>query len=263
MSRRCIAPGVLALCMAACSGGDDRHPTVAAVATVAGQPIPQDLLDAYARTKTGVGFEQLSPERRASLLEDLRRLKAAAIAGERSATATTRRELELQRLEALAHAAATAAGVYAVPSDAELHGAYQAYLRSLPASEFHVAHILVATEATASVLITRLEGRIDFAQLAREQSADDSRSRGGDLGWIAPGTLPASFTDAVASLKAGEFTKTPVHTQYGWHVIRLIEARASQAPPFEQVRAQLAVNLEQDRYRKFLDENLKAVSTVP
>jgi len=95
--------------------------------------------------------------------------------------------------------------------------------------------------------------------MARQsESADDSKSRGGDLGWIAPGKLPAEFTGALRDLKAGQLAPKPVHTIYGWHLIKLIETRVATAPPFDQVKAQLATTLQQERYGKFLAGSLGA-----
>lgn len=129
---------------------------------------------------------------------------------------------------------------------------YDRFVLSLPPKEFHVAHILVATEGMAQVLITELQSGSDFAKLAREKSADDSNAKGGDIGWISPGKLPVEFTAAVQGLKAGQFTQRPVHTPYGWHVIKVLEARSSAAPPFDQVKSQLTVDLHRQRYEKFL-----------
>ena len=115
----------------------------------------------------------------------------------------------------------------------------------------------MATENAANLLLVKLQSGTDFAKLARTESADDSRSRGGDFGWIAPGKLPVAFTDAVKSLKPNQTTQKPVHTPYGWHLINLLETRAASAPPFDQVKAQLAANLQQERYQKVLDDSLR------
>jgi peptidyl-prolyl cis-trans isomerase C len=230
------------------------------VATISGRPISQALFDHYIKAKSGATPDKVSSELKQSLLADLTRLKAAAIAGESTATSDIEQQIELQRLETLAHSAANAAGVFATPSDANLNAAYDKFAASLPSIEYHVAHILVATESIASVLTTRLQAGQDFAKLAKDESADNTKTHGGDLGWIAPGKLPAAFTNAVQSLKVNEFTTKPVHTPYGWHIIKLLETRPGTAPPFDQVKAQLAENLQQERYQKFLDDSLKSAT---
>jgi peptidyl-prolyl cis-trans isomerase C len=115
-----------------------------------------------------------------------------------------------------------------------------------------VAHILVPTEAGAVRVIRKLNDGAGFAALAKAESADDSRSRGGEIGWVNSGTLPKSFTDAAAALEPGQYTTRPVKTPYGWHVIRLLERRAASAPPLENIRAQLIANLQREKYQAFL-----------
>jgi len=226
------------------------------VAKVGGQPITQALFDAYVKEKSGVSPDLVSATLKASLLTDLEKLKAAAEAGETRADPQTIQEIELRRLELLAHSAAKAAGVFTLPSEADLQAAYEQYKAGLPAQEFHVAHILVATEDAARLLIVELQGGADFSKLASARSADDSKNRGGDLGWVGPGKLPSEFTDAVAQLKPSQITARPVKTIYGWHIVKLIETRLAVAPPFEQVKAQLAANLQQARYKEFLESAL-------
>jgi peptidyl-prolyl cis-trans isomerase C len=245
--------------------GCDRHSgepaSSAPMTSVAGEPISQDLFNYYVQQKSGIAPDKVGPALKASLLQDLEQLKAAAVAEESQANADIKEALELQRIELLAHAGATAAGVYAPLSDAELKAEYDRFVASLPAQEFHVAHILVAAEPAAQLIITKLQGGADFARLAGEQSADDSKSRGGDLGWIAPGKLPVDFTNAVQGLKPGQINAHPVHTIYGWHVIKLLETRPAAAPPIEQVKAQLAVNIQQARYKHFLELALANAKT--
>jgi peptidyl-prolyl cis-trans isomerase C len=239
-----------------CNRRSDEAPSPPPMASVAGEPISQALFAYYVQQKSAAPGDTLDPALKASLLQDLEQLKAAAIAEEKHVNVDTKQALELQRIELLAHAGATAAGVYASPSDAELKAEYDRFVASLPAHEFHVAHILVATEGGAQVLIIKLQGGADFAKLATEQSADDSKVRGGDLGWIAPSKLPVDFTNAVQALKPGQVTVHPIRTIYGWHVIKLLETRPAAAPPFEQVKAQLAVNIQQARYKMFLQSAL-------
>jgi peptidyl-prolyl cis-trans isomerase C len=233
----------------------------APVALVGGQAISQPLFDRFVFEKTGVGSAQLTANRKAALLEELRQLEAGAQAGAAGASADILQQAELRRLEVLARAAAERAGAFAAPSDAELQAAYDRYVAGLPASEFHVAHILVATENRANVMLVKLQGGADFGRLAREESADDSKGRGGDLGWLAPGKLPKAFTDAMAALQPGQATAKPVHTPYGWHLIKLLEVRKSAIPPLDQVKAQLTANLQQERYQAFLAGSLRSVDS--
>ena len=111
--------------------------------------------------------DQVSATLRASLLTDLEKLKAAAEAGETRADPQTIQEIELRPLELLAHSAcASRRRVFTQPSEADLQAAYEQYKAGLPAQEFHVAHILVATENAARLLIIELQGGADFSKLA-------------------------------------------------------------------------------------------------
>ena len=253
---------VLAALMAITASGCSKHAENSTPEGASGSATPsaaaQSLSNYYVHEKAGVALDQVPTATRTRLLEDLKRLQAAAAVGARNEKPDVANAIELSRLEILARSAAEAAGVYAPPTDAELQLAYQAYLQTLPASEFHAAHILVANEILANAVIAELGSGKSFAEVARERSADDSKSKGGDLGWIHPGHLPAEIFTALATLKPGQYTKTPVHTPYGWHVIELIEVRPASPPPFDQVKAPLATNLQQERYQKFLDDSLKA-----
>jgi parvulin-like peptidyl-prolyl isomerase len=84
-------------------------------------------------------------------------------------------------------------------------------------------HILVADEAAANSVIERLKKGEDFAALAKELSSDGSASNGGDLGWFGAGAMVPEFEAAAFALeKPGDYTTTPVKSQFGYHIIQLI-----------------------------------------
>lgn len=94
-------------------------------------------------------------------------------------------------------------------------------------------HILIRvneflSEADAKVKLERLRDRISrgepFAEVAKSGSEDASNGRGGDLGWLSPGDTVAQFEAAMKELKLGEVSQ-PVRTQFGWHVIEVVERR--------------------------------------
>ena len=261
MLRRAAVGALIVASMAACGA---RQAATPAVATVAGRSISPAFFNYYVAKKTGIAAEKVDPTLKTSLLDELIGLEAAAAEGARSNSADVEHEVELARREVLAKAAANSRGVARAPTDTELQAAYKSYVATLPSKEFHVAHILVATETQATQVIKELEKGATFAVVASRQSTDDSKARGGDLGWILAGTLPTAFTAAVTALEVGDYTKAPIQTPYGWHVIRLIETRDTQPPPLAQVRAQLTVVLEQDRYTQFVNSLLaKATITRP
>jgi peptidyl-prolyl cis-trans isomerase C len=112
-----------------------------------------------------------------------------------------------------------------------------------PASmEFNAAHILVETEDEAKALVTDLEGGADFAALAKEKSTGPSGPNGGDLGWSAQGRMVPAFETAMMALDVGAISG-PVQTQFGWHVIKLMNKRETPMPPLVEVRVELIEKL--------------------
>lgn len=129
--------------------------------------------------------------------------------------------------------------VGAATTDEALQAAYNdLYGDAEPETEFNASHILVETEEEAAALVTELEGGADFAELAKEKSTGPSGPGGGELGWFGTGAMVAPFEEAVLAIEVGAIS-APVQTQFGWHVIKLNETRIKDAPPLEDVRAQL------------------------
>jgi peptidyl-prolyl cis-trans isomerase C len=122
--------------------------------------------------------------------------------------------------------------------------------------EYHSRHILVGTEAEAKDIIAKLKAGGKFEELAKV-SKDGSASNGGDLGWMAPGKLVKPFADAMIALKNGAITETPVKTEFGYHVIKLEESRATKLPALEEVKGQVAESLQQRKIAAFRDELMK------
>jgi peptidyl-prolyl cis-trans isomerase C len=115
----------------------------------------------------------------------------------------------------------------------------------------------VETEEQAKELKVQLDGGAAFADLARANSTDSSAAGGGDLGWFGLGMMVKPFEDAVVALKPGEVS-APVQTQFGWHLILLAETRDAAAPPLDQVRGELAAELQ----RKAIEEHVAAVTAA-
>lgn len=130
-------------------------------------------------------------------------------------------------------------------TDEAIQAAYDAkYKNAEPGMEYNASHILVKTEEEAKKLKDDLDKGADFAELARQHSTDGAAAGGGSLGWFGPGMMVKPFEDAVVALKAGEIGG-PLQTQFGWHLIKLVETRAAQAPALDDVREELAAELEQ------------------
>lgn len=106
--------------------------------------------------------------------------------------------------------------------------------------EVKARHILVASEAEAKDIIKKLEGGAKFEDLAKEKSTDTAnKSTGGDLGYFTKDAMVKEFADAAFAMKKGEISKTPVKTQFGYHVIQVEDRRNRPAPDYELVKPQV------------------------
>lgn len=112
--------------------------------------------------------------------------------------------------------------------------------------EVRASHILVDNDQEAADIIKALEGGADFAELARERSTGPSGPRGGDLGYNVRSALVEPFADAAFALEPGAVGPEPVQTEFGWHVIKVIDKRRQPAPSFEESRAQIEQRLTRD-----------------
>ena len=110
-------------------------------------------------------------------------------------------------------------------------------------TEVRARHILVNTEDEAMAAITRLDDGEDFAELAKELSTGPSGPSGGELGYFRRGAMVPSFELASFNLAKGTYSKAPVQTQFGWHVIFVEDRRVADAPELDDVRNQLTSNI--------------------
>ncbi len=123
------------------------------------------------------------------------------------------------------------------------------------AEEAHAAHILVPTEAKAKEIIQKLAKGASFETLAKENSTDPSaKGNGGDLGYFKKGDMLPEFSEAAFALKPGQVTQAPVKTQFGWHVIKLLDLRTAPPPPLDQVRDQVRQSLIQEGVARVLTQ---------
>ena len=120
--------------------------------------------------------------------------------------------------------------------------------------EYNARHVLVETREEAVVVIESLDNGADFSEVAMEKSTGPSGKTGGKLGWFAPGQMVKPFSDATAALETGTYTKEPVETQFGWHVIMLDEVRDITPPPFDDVKERLKMLLANQKLQVHIQE---------
>ena len=105
------------------------------------------------------------------------------------------------------------------------------------------------TKEEAEAIIKQLDGGADFQKLANEHTSDPSgKTTGGDLGYFGPGQMVPEFDKAAFALEVGKYTKEPVQSQFGWHVIKLEDKRAKQPPAFDDVKDQAKQAVIRDKY---------------
>ncbi len=151
--------------------------------------------------------------------------------------------------------------VAAAVTDAALQAAYDAkYANAPPAIEYNAAHILVPTKEEADAIKAELDGGADFARLAREKSTDGAAANGGNLGWFGRGMMVKPFEDAVVAMQPGTISG-PIQTDFGWHIIHLKETRETAKPTLDEVRAELAAEIEQAAIADYV-ARLEAAATV-
>lgn len=133
---------------------------------------------------------------------------------------------------------------------------YEARKAKLGDKEYNARHILVGTEDEAKAIITQLNKKTKFAKLVAKSKDTGSAAQGGSLGWAVPSNFVPPFAEALQSLKKGEYTKVPVQSQFGWHVILLDDERALKVPAFEEVKPQLQQRLQQQAIQKAIADLL-------
>ena len=124
-------------------------------------------------------------------------------------------------------------------------------IKAQSTKEYKTRHILVEKEDEAKDIIAQLKKGASFEKLAAEKSNDPgSKTNGGDLDWSMPSRFVKPFGDAMVKLKKGQITETPVHTNFGWHVIRIDDERAAKIPGFDEAKPQVQQGLQNQAVEK-------------
>lgn len=147
-------------------------------------------------------------------------------------------------------------------TDAEAKAKYEEMKKQMAnQQQYEISHILVKDQKTADMIEAKLKAGADFATLAKQYSIDPgSKAKGGDLGWSDGSNYVPAFSAAAKGLKKGEYTTTPVKTQFGYHIIKLNDMKSGNAgslPPFAKVEDQIKQQIQMERTRGFFD-SLKA-----
>ncbi len=147
-------------------------------------------------------------------------------------------------------------------TDAEIQAEYDKFVKENGGKEYRARHILVESEDQAKALIAEIKKGAKFEDLAKKNSKDPgSGANGGDLDWASAGSYVAEFSNAMVKLGKGELSEAPVKSQFGWHIIRVDDVRDAQLPKLEEVKPQIAQQLQQQKMGKF-QEDLRSKAKV-
>jgi peptidyl-prolyl cis-trans isomerase C len=238
---RAFAALVLAVILVApvsASRAADADPVVA---RVNGVDIRQSDL-ALAEEEVGPNMPQMSPDqKRDYLITYLGDVIILAQAAEKQKFADrddVKHRIDFARNKVLMETLLQDAGTKSVTDDA-MHKVYDDAVKQMPSEqEVHARHILVATEDEAKAIEDQLKKGADFATLAKEKSKDPGAADGGDLGYFTKDQMVPEFADVAFKLDKGQVSD-PVHTQFGWHVIKVEDKRTKPTPTFDEVKGQL------------------------
>lgn len=270
-SRILLASAVSLLVLSACNPDDKAKSAAApavkepAVATVNGIAIAKSRVDMIVQQGLAAGQPD-SPEARKGIIEKLAMQTLAAdeaIKKGLDKSPEIMAQIDLIRQSVLANAYVQDLMKNSTASDDMLKAEYEKIKATITGTEYKARHILVEKEADAKEIIAKLKKDPGlFEKLAMEKSKDTgSKVRGGELGWFDLSRMVPEFGSAVSKLERGAITQKPVKTQFGYHVIQLEDTRPIEAPPFEEVKPQLAQHLQQQNVQKQM-EDLKAKAKI-
>ncbi len=226
------------------------------IAAVNGFPISGTMYQLYAQTRKEQHPLGQRPER-AALTQELINLVLLAQKAEREGLheqAETAERIRYQRINILAGTLIGRLAAESAASDEEVRQEYERRYGEGTRKQYKTRNILVTGKTEAEHVIRQLRRGRDFAELAREKSVGPAAGTGGALEWFSAEDVLKEFSRAVAALEEGEFTREPVHTTYGWHVILLEDAREAPAPELDEVRETIRRSLFEERLDAYLEE---------
>lgn len=227
------------------------------IAVVNGKPVPKARLDTLIQQAERAG-QRVSPEMQNQARDQVVLREIFTQEAERrgiGASPDFRAQMELARQSILIRELFDDYRKKNPVTDDAAKAEYEKFKTQASGTEYRASHILVETEDKAKALIAQIKGGAKFEELAKKESKDSgSGANGGDLDFAKPDAYVPEFGQAMAKLKKGEMTETPVKSQFGWHIIRLVDTREAQFPPFDDVKAQIKQRLEQQKLQQFQEE---------
>ena len=223
------------------------------VAVVNGKPIPSSRVDTVVKQMTAQG-QQDSEQMRSMIKEELINREVLMQEADRRGVSNSQEvkdQLEMARQSIVIRAMVSDFIKKNPVKEAEMKAEYDKYKAQAGDKEYNARHILVDKEEEAKAIISKLKGGAKFEELAKQSKDPGSAANGGNLDWATPASYVKPFADAMVELQKGQITETPVKTQFGYHVIKLEDVRPTKVPPFEEVKSQIAEQLQQKKLQAF------------
>ena len=219
-----------------------------------GKAVPKARLDVLAQQLAGAG-RPVTPEMEPQLREEVIAREVFMQEAQKQgldASDEYRNQLELARQAILIRTLFENQRKTNPVTDADVQAEYDKFVAANGGKEYKARHILVETEDQAKKILADLKKGAKFEDIAKKQSKDPgSGANGGDLDWANPSSYVPEFSEAMAKLNKGQLTDTPVKTQFGYHVIRVDDIRTAKLPPFEELKPQIAQQMQQQKLAAF------------
>ena len=241
---------LLLVCAAALMAVTAQSALAQNIAIVNGKAVPKTRLDALAQQVAKSG-RPVTPEVQAQMREAVIVREIFAQEAEKLGLSNSddyKSQMEIARQSILITSLIEDFKKKNAVTDAELKGEYDKFAATNGGKEYKARHILVEKEADAKTIIASIKKGGKFEDFAKKQSKDPgSGANGGDLDWANPSSYVAEFTEAMLKLNKGQMTDAPVKTQFGFHIIRVDDIRTAQLPSFDELKPQIAQQIEQQR----------------
>lgn len=226
------------------------------LAVVNGKKVPSSRVDVMVKQMVAQG-QQDSPQLRAMIKEELINREILIQEADKMGlgnTAEVKNQLEIARQSIVIRTLVADFLKKNPVKDDDIKAEYDKFKAQAGDKEYHARHILVEKEDEAKAIIAKLKSGSKFEDLAKQSKDPGSAARGGDLDWAAPASYVKPFSDAMVALQKGQFTETPVQSQFGFHVIKLEDVRAAKIPTLEEVKPQISESLQQKKLQAFQQE---------
>jgi peptidyl-prolyl cis-trans isomerase C len=230
------------------------------VAVVNGKAIPTSRVEAVVKQVVAQGQQPDSPQLRELIKKDLIGREVMMQEAEKQGfgkDAAVKAQIDNAR-QAIIINAMIADYIKKNPiADADVKAEYDRFTAQAGDKEYHVRHILMATEAEANDVIAKLKAGAKFEDLAKNSKDTGSAANGGDLDWASPSSFPPAFSAAFVALQKGAVTEKPVQTPNGFHVIKVDDIRPAKLPTLEEVKPQISEALAQKKLQAYQEELVK------